>query len=103
MATAAGTRSFLKKFPLCKSAVRSLAGFDVSAVGYGCYRVDDKDEQFEAAMKLAIRGGVNVIDTSANYRSGNSEVLVGKVVGDLISSNEISREEVVIVRYTDTS
>jgi len=38
-----------------------------------------------------------LIDTSANYADGGSETLVGQVLGKLIDSGELARDEVVVV------
>ena len=45
----------------------------------------------------AIRNGCNLIDTSTNYMDGDSERLIGSVLGVLIQKGEISREEVIVV------
>ncbi|MCK7516337.1 MAG: aldo/keto reductase [Ignavibacteriales bacterium] len=41
--------------------------------------------------------GINVIDTSSNYSDGGSEILVGKVLNKLISDNQLSRDEIIVV------
>ena len=55
-------------------------GRRVSRLGFGCYRVDDRVPQHREALELALRSGVNVIDTSTNYADGHSESLVGEVL-----------------------
>lgn len=72
-------------------------GLSVSSVGFGCYRVYDTIDRHHRALTLALRSGVNLIDTSANYGDGGSEELVGKVLRRLIESDEITREQVVVV------
>ncbi|MEQ8223863.1 MAG: aldo/keto reductase [Candidatus Eremiobacterota bacterium] len=72
-------------------------GFMVSRAGFGCYRVtENKGEHFDALTK-ALREGINIIDTSTNYMWGESELLVGKVVEELVEEGELKRDEVVIV------
>lgn len=58
----------------------------VSALGFGCMRFpinsEGKIEQVEAEqmLDLAIKNGVNYIDTAYPYHSGESELFVGKVL-----------------------
>jgi uncharacterized protein len=72
-------------------------GMTVSKLGFGCYRVDGSDPEYRAALSKALRSGVNLIDTSANYMDGESERLVGSVVRDLVKLKEIARDEVLVV------
>ncbi|MFA5403696.1 MAG: aldo/keto reductase [Ignavibacteria bacterium] len=69
----------------------------ISKIGFGCYRVDDRVEEHYNSLRKAITNGINVIDTSANYSDGRSEILIGNVISDLISEKEITREDVMIV------
>ncbi len=68
-----------------------------SNIGFGSYRIDDKIGEHYQALYAALTGGINLIDTSANYADGRSESLVGRVINDLISSKEISRKEITLV------
>lgn len=70
-------------------------GRRVSRVGFGGYRIDDRSEVHREALVLALRAGVNLVDTSTNYGDGRSEILVGRTLRDLAS--EIPREDVVVV------
>lgn len=70
-------------------------GRRVSRVGFGCYRVDDRSSAHADALALALRAGVNLVDTSTNYGDGRSEVLVGRTLEDL--AREVPRESVVVV------
>ncbi|WP_455370437.1 aldo/keto reductase [Petrachloros mirabilis] len=72
-------------------------GLTASKLGFGCYRVDQSNPEFAAALGKALRSGVNVIDTSTNYMDGESERLVGSVLRQEISASGLSREEVIIV------
>ncbi len=69
----------------------------VSPVGFGCYRVDDRVPQHADALRKALLLGVNLIDTSTNYGDGHSEILVGKVLEQVLSSGFIDREQIVVV------
>ncbi|RPH82040.1 MAG: DUF255 domain-containing protein [Nitrospiraceae bacterium] len=73
------------------------SGLTTSRLGFGTYRVDTREPEHREALKKALREGVNLIDTSTNYMDGNSERLVGSVLGELIKSGELTREEVVVV------
>lgn len=72
-------------------------GLRVSGVGFGGYRIDDSVDEHARALRLALLGGANLIDTSANYGDGGSEVLVGRVMRELIAEGAISREQIVVV------
>lgn len=71
--------------------------FDVSICGFGSYRVDYSVAQHEEALKKALLSGFNLIDTSANYSDGGSELLIGKVLSGLISENKIQRKDICLV------
>jgi aryl-alcohol dehydrogenase-like predicted oxidoreductase len=71
-------------------------GLWVSQAGFGCYRVDDGVATHEKALRKALFGGVNLIDTSSNYGDGGSEKLVGAVLEDLFSSRRLARESIVV-------
>jgi uncharacterized protein len=68
-----------------------------SRLGFGTYRVDTRDIEHRDALKKALREGVNLIDTSTNYMDGDSEQLVGAVLGELVKTGELTREEVIVV------
>jgi len=72
-------------------------GFQVSPVGFGCYRIDEDHPEHEAALELALLSGVNLIDTSTNYTDGSSERLVGKVVERLLQTNKVKRKGLFVV------
>lgn len=68
-----------------------------SNIGFGCYRIDNKIEEHYQALYKALSKGIDLIDTSANYADGASELLVGRVIGDMISENKAKREEITII------
>ena len=56
----------------------------VSSVGIGTYLgpVDDAtDASYEESVGVALGGGINVIDTSLNYRNQRSEEAIGRALG----------------------
>ncbi|MEW6283981.1 MAG: aldo/keto reductase, partial [Candidatus Eremiobacterota bacterium] len=55
-------------------------GLEVSPLGFGCYRVDDRAPLHRRSLELALQAGVNLVDTSTNYGDGHSERLVGQVL-----------------------
>ncbi len=97
-ATAEGTARYLaRRVP--GGAPRRLGrdGPWVSALGFGPYRVVEQSGEHRAALAAALEGGVNVVDTSTNYGGGSSETLVGQVLGELVASGAVARDEVVVV------
>lgn len=66
-------------------------------LGFGCYRIDYRVEEHRTSLEKAILEGITLIDTSANYADGKSEILVGQVVEKLIAEGKIKREELTVV------
>ncbi len=95
-ATAAGTRRGAESFG---AGMRTLGrtGWSVTPIGFGGYRVRDGSPVHRRALADALRGGVNLIDTSTNYGGGDSERLVGRIVANLVQQGEVRREHLVIV------
>ena len=60
-------------------------------LGFGCYRVAEGNATHEAALREYLARGGNLIDTSANYGDGRSELMVGKLL------NEFPDQEVIVV------
>ncbi len=96
-ASADGTRRRTER--LGAQARNELAdtGLFVSGIGFGGYRVDDQHPEQRAALELALRSGLNLIDTASNYADGRSERLVGEVLFHLTDKRELERTEIVIV------
>ena len=72
-------------------------GLVVSEVGFGSYRLDVRSSSNREALKNALLSGINLIDTSSTYTDGNSELLIGEVLKELLTDDKVSRESVVIV------
>ena len=76
-------------------------GPHVSLVGFGSYRIGfSPGLGFPAckdALDLALRRGVNIVDTSTNYGNGQSELLIGQTLASLVASSALTREQVVLV------
>jgi hypothetical protein len=69
----------------------------VAKIGFGCYRIDNRIEEHFSALHKAIHSGIRIIDTSANYCDGRSEILIGNVLNDLITSGKLKREDVTLI------
>ena len=60
-------------------------GNDISILGYGCMRFSRTAgkidmEKTEKEIMTAFRSGVNYYDTAWGYHSGNSEIVMGKLL-----------------------
>ncbi len=103
-ATLSGTRNYFDLIarrditPSVRNGVLfGKTGWTVSPVGFGSYRVYEHEAAHLEALELALRSGCNLVDTSTNYTNGSSERAIGKVLNQLIRSNEFSRENFVVV------
>ncbi|MDP6944346.1 MAG: aldo/keto reductase, partial [Myxococcota bacterium] len=73
-------------------------GLEVSALGFGAYRIrEDETDHLDALRSALTEGGVNLVDTSTNYGLGASERAIGQVLRELIEAGELAREEIVVV------
>lgn len=71
----------------------------MSSLGIGTYlgpMDDETDRAYTSAVRTAIRQGINVIDTSLNYRHQRSERSVGRAIEAVIQSGDSARNELVI-------
>jgi len=100
-ATAESTRAYFVSHPLPHAPryprILGRTGLTVSPVGFGGYRVEDRDFHHREALRKALTSGCNLIDTSANYTNGASEILMGQVIHELVAAGKIRREEIVVV------
>lgn len=97
MTSIEGTKKLISNFPEIKYKILGKTEFTSSICGFGCYRIDDGIPQHKQALEKALLSGINVIDTSSNYSDGGSEVIVGKVLNNLIIENKIQRENIIVV------
>ncbi|MFN7926034.1 MAG: aldo/keto reductase [Bryobacteraceae bacterium] len=100
-ATAEGTARYAARFPRhqANSFFRRAQDLTVSSLGIGSYlgNIDDAtDAGYLAAVQAAVRGGVNFIDTSLNYRHQSSERNIGAALAALFAEGAAQRDEVVL-------
>jgi aryl-alcohol dehydrogenase-like predicted oxidoreductase len=101
-ATPAGTRRFRDRLASTTPADHfrdGLAGLTLSSLGFGTYLGnpdDGTDAAYGAALVDAIKLGLNVVDTAANYRAQRSERVVGLALRALFDAGELTRDEVVV-------
>ncbi|MCM2323564.1 MAG: aldo/keto reductase [Oligoflexia bacterium] len=96
-ATPAGTRAYFSRHPSQEPRRLGKTELSVSNVGFGGYRIHDRDPVHREALRQALRSGCNLVDTSANYGDGASELLIGQVLAELFETGELRREQVVVV------
>jgi aryl-alcohol dehydrogenase-like predicted oxidoreductase len=96
-ATSEATAALADRFDEIAYAQLGRTGLRCSQAAFGCYRVADGVAMHREALTLALKNGINLIDTSANYADGESEVLVGKVLTDHFRSGTLRREELIVV------
>lgn len=91
------TRAYFNSYPTTSPQALGLTNLWVSQAGFGSYRVDQSKPDYFNALTYALKHGVNLIDTSANYGAGEAEVMIGQCLRSLVSENELQREAVVLV------
>lgn len=92
---------FADRFQLEKSSgfYRAVQGLEISSLGLGSYLGDldpATDDGYAGSTVTAVRGGINFIDTSLNYRNQRSEISLGRGLHELTSGGELQRGEFAI-------
>ena len=100
-ATFEDTYGFAKKFSTYKDFYIKHDNLIFSKLGLGTFNKEPYKEEnyvfhYIAAVKQAVRSGINLIDTASNYRYGQSEKEIGEALRELIADNEVKREELII-------
>ena len=106
-ATAAGTARYRDRFPNLRDAghfrqadhVPGVSQLWLSSIGLGTYLgdpTDAADQSYMAAIEIALKSGINVLDTAINYRHQRSERNIGAVLKLLVESGELRRDEVLV-------
>lgn len=50
--------------------------------GFGTYRVSSHSHEQMDALRLALRKGIRIVDTSTNYMDGDSEAAIGQILNE---------------------
>jgi aryl-alcohol dehydrogenase-like predicted oxidoreductase len=98
-ANAEATTAYSRRFASLPGHFRDVAGLSVSSIGLGTYlggHDPETDRAYAEAIKEALLGGINLIDTAVNYRFQRSERSIGKTLAELVASGAIRREEVLV-------
>jgi aryl-alcohol dehydrogenase-like predicted oxidoreductase len=101
-ATASGTDRFKARHASSfgRDFFRPFAGgLTASSIGIGTYlgECDDPDDAgYAEAIRDALSRGINVIDSSINYRCQRSERTVGKALRAAIDAGLVARDEVIV-------
>ena len=101
-ASSDGTGALRKQFSRSRpeNFYRTLAnGAYVSSLGLGTYLGecdDEEDARYTVAAAAALERGVNLLDTSINYRCQRSERALGNAIQKSVNSGKIKREEIVV-------
>jgi aryl-alcohol dehydrogenase-like predicted oxidoreductase/catechol 2,3-dioxygenase-like lactoylglutathione lyase family enzyme len=98
-ATAAATASYAGRFAELPGNYRETLGIAISSIGLGTYLGESDaatDAAYEEAIRTALSGGINLLDTAVNYRFQRSERAIGRVLAELAGAGKIRREEIVV-------
>ncbi|MGE5205417.1 MAG: aldo/keto reductase [Chlamydiota bacterium] len=106
-ATSEGTARYRDRFSKFRDAghfrrpqsVPGLGELWLPSIGLGTYlgEADDQtDALYREAIATALRSGINLLDTAINYRHQRSERAIGAVLGELVGSGELRRDEVLV-------
>ncbi|RMG64077.1 MAG: aldo/keto reductase [Calditrichaeota bacterium] len=94
-----GTEALTSSFNLPDYAccVLGRTGWRVARLGFGTSRCGITEPEHREALEKALHGGINLIDTAANYLDGDAESLIGEVLTQLVVWEAFDREGVVVV------
>lgn len=95
-----GTCRFSTRFPELVAAghFRECQDLMLSSIGIGTYLGEPDaatDRDYREAIKVAVQGGINFVDTAINYRMQRSERSVGAALRDLFAAG-VARESVIV-------
>lgn len=96
-ATEQGTAEFIARRSCGPGHARSALGLTLSSLGMGSYLGKDDDAVdalYAEAVRASLAAGINVIDTSINYRHQRSERALGAGLRAAFAAGEARREEV---------
>lgn len=96
-ATIEGTTDYAARHAPISYRTLGRTGLKASQAGFGGYRISSGMNQHEEALTAALRSGINLIDSSANYADGGSETLVGQVLENLTAGGDVQRRQVIMI------
>jgi aryl-alcohol dehydrogenase-like predicted oxidoreductase len=106
-ATPEGTSRYRERFPQLAEAdffrnlphVSGARELWLASIGLGTYLgepEDAADAEYVAAMTVAMRSGINVLDSAINYRHQRSERNIGGAIAALTASGDVKRDEIFV-------
>ena len=106
-ATPEATARYRDRFPSLREAghfrqsadVPGISDLWLSSIGLGTYlgEPDDAaDAAYIEAILLALRSGINVLDTAINYRHQRSERNIAAALKTVVDAGELQRDEVLV-------
>jgi len=99
-ATTEGTARYASRFAAkLPGHFRDVQGLRVSSLGIGTYLGDPTpqcDALYKQAIEQALAGGINVVDTAANYRHQRSERTIAQALAQSIAEGRVQRDEVIV-------
>lgn len=101
-ATPAGTARYAARHRHDVAPDHFRAGPDeltLSSIGIGTYLgadADGDDDAYTDAVRVALRSGINVIDTAINYRCQRSERAVGRALQGMLDNELLARDELLV-------
>jgi aryl-alcohol dehydrogenase-like predicted oxidoreductase len=100
-ATAEGTERYRHRFAQHAPYhfYRNAQDSVVSSLGIGSYlgEMDERTSRgYVESIEAALRGGINFVDTSLNYRNQLSERNIGQALAGLLAAGVIARDEIVV-------
>src|SRR5205823_3559097 len=105
--SAEGTSRYRDRFPQLGSVqhfrraeqVVGASHLWLSSIGLGTYlgEADDAaDASYTSAIAMALRSGINVLDSAINYRHQRSERNIGSALQQLVGAGDLRRDEVFV-------
>jgi len=96
-ATIGATAGYASRHAPVSYSILGRTGLTASQAGFGGYRISSGVNHHEKALLAGLRSGINLVDTSANYADGGSEILVGQALENLMAGGQVQREEIIVV------
>ncbi|PKO14795.1 aldo/keto reductase [candidate division BRC1 bacterium HGW-BRC1-1] len=97
-ATADGTAAYAARHPAAERHFGVTQGLTLGSIGLGTYLGDlseERDAGYRESVALAVKQGVNVVDTAISYRLQHSERNIAAALREAFA-NGVSREEIVV-------